>query len=314
MEKSEVVRLLGAEVLDLGPCLLGESLNLLVLRGYAGADVLAAISAPDIYDMVENPKGTQRNLNPAHARDARTYAIESGAVEAGHDPRAFPELLLNVRDRAVVEVYTVGGNDSPLDFDSFADPLAYGRIAVVGLRVYLNRLEFPLRTRSPQISRVDGNHRLSGFEDLLEELASGDNSNDADFPIMPFALLVGLNQEQEAKLFRDVNGTPMKMETDYLLRIEIREEGSELKENPNKRALWIADELTKEGRAFAGKVFFGGSPMGVKRAQGKVPEVRFNSLRRAIDVQLSNSKKVAVFLRDNPDAQLRAIDTGGVSI
>jgi len=306
MKQAEVLGLLG-RTLEIQPCIVGESLNLLCVRGFTTAERLAVISAPDIYDMERNPTGTQRNLSSSHAREAREYANGSAAVEATDDPRAFPEVLLNVRDKSVVEFFHLDEPQQVFDFDSFADPSVFTE-PFIGVRIRLDRIEYP-KPRSPQISRVDGNHRLSGFDELLNE-TFGDNGevSDLDFPAIPFSMLVGLNDQQEAKLFRDVNGTPMKMETDHLLRIEIRRSGQGLMEDPRRRALWIADELTKEGRAFAGKVFFGGNPAGVKERYGRVPELRFNSLRRAIDTMLSNSKKVSVFLRNKPQAQLELVD------
>jgi DGQHR domain-containing protein len=306
MESAEVLEYLGREV-ELGPCLLGENLNLLVVRGFVSADRLAAFSAPDVYDMERNPTGTQRNLNQTHARESKDYATNAAAVDAVDDPRAFPEVLLNVRDKSVVEFFPLDDPGAPFDFDSFADPSAFPD-SFVGVRVRLDRIEFP-RPRSPQVSRVDGNHRLSGVDEALESAMADGESSDAEFPVMPFAMLVGLNDLQEAKLFRDVNGTPMKMETDHLLRIEIRRTGETLRDDPKKRALWIADELSKDGRAFEGKVFFGGDPSGVKEKYGRVPELRFNTLRRAIDTQLASSKKVSVFLRTRPEAQLDLIDS-----
>ncbi len=229
-------------------------------------------------------------------------------MDAVDDPRAFAEVIFNVRDRSVVEFYALDDPQRLFDFDSFADPSAFPE-PFMGIRIRLDRIEFPKGAKSPQISRVDGNHRLSGFDETLEDaLKENGELSDLEFPSMPFSMLVGLNELQEAKLFRDVNGTTMKMETDHLLRIEIRRSGASLKDDPKKRALWIADELTKEGRAFEGKVFYGGDPSGVKEKYGRVPALRFNTLRRAIDTLLSNSKKVSVFWRDKPSAQLDVID------
>jgi DGQHR domain-containing protein len=305
MDERDVLEYFGREI-DLGPCLLGENLNLLTLRGFAPIDRLAVVSGPDIYDMERNPTGTQRNLDNPHARQAREYATNSGGVDAVDDPRAFPEIILNVRVRSSVDFYAVDGSDRAIGFDSFADPSVFHDV-LIGVRVKLDRIEFPKESRSPHLSRVDGNHRLSGVDEVVESfLAEG--GDEFDFPTVPFSLLVGLSDEQEAKLFRDVNGTTKKMETDHLLRIEIRQQGEGLREDPNKRALWIADELTKEGRAFHAKVFFGGDRSGVKEKYGRVPELRFNTLRRAIDTQLASSKKVAIFLRNKPDAQLDLVD------
>jgi DGQHR domain-containing protein len=307
MEQAQIVSYLGSAI-EFLPAMLGENLNMLVLRGYAGADKLAAVSSPDVYDMERNPTGTQRNLNNPHARKSVEYANGAAAVDAVDDPRAFTEILLNVRDKSVVEFFSLDDPQKVIEFDSFADPSAFPE-ALFGIRVNLERIEYPKLRRSPQISRVDGNHRLSGFDEMLESSLTDDaDISDLEFPSLPFSMLVGLNDLQEAKLFRDVNGTPMKMETDHLLRIEIRRSGHSLKDDPTKRALWIADELTRNDRAFEGKVFYGGDPSGVKEKYGRLPELRFNTLRRAIDTQLASSKKVSVFLRNRPEVQLDFVD------
>ena len=93
----DLVRRRGA-VLDLGPCLIGENLNLLVLRGFARLDELADISAPDVFDMVANTKGTQRALKPKHASESFEYAMEALNQPPENEPRCFPEVILNARD------------------------------------------------------------------------------------------------------------------------------------------------------------------------------------------------------------------------
>jgi len=225
-------------------------------------------------------------------------------VEGPEDPRAFTEVILNIRDLSVVDFYSLEDGTPVGGFDSFSDPTSVVR-SLIGLKIRLDRLELPKPAFNPQVSRVDGNHRLSGFDEIsLQE----DEENGSEAPIIPFAILLGLDKLQEAKLFRDINGTPKKMETDHLLRIEIRRLGEGLKLDPNKRALWISDELAVGGRAFEGKVFFGGSKAGIREKTGEVPPLRFNTLRRAISEQLSASQKVSVLLRDQPEAQLALID------
>ena len=76
MADSPIVHRHGDEI-DLGRCLVGKNLNLLALRGFATLDVLAELSAPDVYDQVDNPTGTQRDLKAKHAEECFDYAIES---------------------------------------------------------------------------------------------------------------------------------------------------------------------------------------------------------------------------------------------
>src|SRR5690348_10717513 len=106
------------EFVDLGPCLVGRNLNLVVLRGFAPADVLAEISSPDVYDMVKNQFGTQRDLKKKHSQECYVYAMESTIDDADNDPRAFPEIILNIRDTSVMEVYDLADTGSLVEVTS----------------------------------------------------------------------------------------------------------------------------------------------------------------------------------------------------
>ena len=93
--------------LDFGACYVGKNLNLQVLRGYGRLDALSCISAPDVFDQIDNDTGTQRSLNEAHARECKDYAIGADAMPPEESPRFFPELLFNARDTNVIELYNV---------------------------------------------------------------------------------------------------------------------------------------------------------------------------------------------------------------
>ncbi len=73
-----------------------KNLDTICFRGAAPLAHLALASQADIFDQVSNPGGLQRDLSPKHASDAYDY------VRRGRDPnypRAFPEIVLNVRSR-----------------------------------------------------------------------------------------------------------------------------------------------------------------------------------------------------------------------
>src|ERR1700733_3605539 len=198
---------------DLGGCSIGRNLNLLALRGYAQLGALSIISAPDVYDQVDNPTGTQRELKEKHARECLAYALDADALPAEEYPRFFPEILLNVRDTNIIELYDTDNPSRLFDFDSFSDPGDLDS-ATVGVRIHLKDLKFPKPIMSPQISRVDGNHRLHGVDEMLEleykardDEEEGDDEGDSDsLPTVPFSMLLNLNPNQEATLFRDING------------------------------------------------------------------------------------------------------------
>lgn len=289
--------------LDFGPCIAGRNLNLLVFRGFASLDQLAAVSAPDVYDSHTNPSGTQRELDKKHATLCFEYAESANDVLSEDDPRSFPEIILNARDRRVVEIYQIDDPDYLLDLDSFtSDPEFPG--GVVGIRILVSNLEFPHPSKSPQISRVDGNHRLSGID--LDELLAGDLQPEG-IPVS-FSLYLGLDTEQEVKLFKDINGEHKGMDVTHLTNIEIRLDGESLKKDKDRRHKWMADQMAQDGGAFEGMVFFGGAKGGAKAAHGKVPPVKLNTLASTIKLQLSKASTVMAHFDDKPDMVLEFLN------
>ena len=286
---------------------MGRNLNLVTIRGHARLDALAAVSAPDVYDQSLNPTGTQRALKPKHARECFAYAMNSLEVIADEEPHAFPELLFNVRDAQALELYSLDDPEELLDFDSLTEDVEH---AVVGVRIHLGKIEFPKRLVGPQISRVDGNHRLHEADGLLTKAAEGGDAGitNREFPDVAFALLVSLSPVQEARLFRDINGEHEGMETAHLDTIIVRTTDPEsLRTDSSKRPLWIAYELTKPGMAFDGKVFFGGSKEGVKELGG-IPPLKINSLKTTVAQQLKSAPFAEAHFAGKPEALLHLID------
>ena len=105
----------GQEI-DLGVCLIGKNLNIFTLRGFSNLELLAEISGGDVYDDVLNPEGTQRDLKTKHSKEALEYALDSLSENPAENPRAFPELTLNVRDASVLRVFDM--NNSEINFES----------------------------------------------------------------------------------------------------------------------------------------------------------------------------------------------------
>jgi DGQHR domain-containing protein len=177
----------------------GNVLGVKVYRGFARLCDLASISRADIYDQIENPTGTQRDLNPKHAREAYEYVKT-------HDLAFWPEVFLCTRDKQAV---------------SFSPHQGMNNIGT--LRVNLSRIA---TGKGIAISRVDGNHRL--------HFADGSNE---DYPPIEkevsFCLAYDLSLEEEIILFRDINDNQRRMNTSHLDNIEARltpEEQLKLKE------------------------------------------------------------------------------------
>src|SRR4051812_1092809 len=68
------------------PVIRGKVLGVNVYRGYEKLCTLTEISKADIYDQKANPKGTQRDLSPKHAKEAYEYVKNK---ELGFWPEIF---------------------------------------------------------------------------------------------------------------------------------------------------------------------------------------------------------------------------------
>lgn len=307
MELDDVIRHYGESV-DLGPCLIGRVLNLTVLRGFAPLDALAVISAPDIFEQNANPNGTQRDLKEKHATEAFSYAMNALESPPESDARYFPELLLNVRDMNAVEIYSLDDPNELMTIDSFTDPSELAGLPAVGLRIPASQLQFPKSSVSPQISRVDGNHRLHRADEIVSQALGDQGSLPENFPTVAFACFVDLPREVEAKLFKDINHEQEGMETAHLTSIELRTTDPDvLRRDPKLRPLYLASKLADPGRAFDGMVFWGGNKKLLK-AEGFMPPVNINSLRTTIHQQLRAAENTAVQFEDEPDTMLNLLD------
>lgn len=296
------------DVIDLGTCLVGKNLNVSTVRGYAKLHHLAVISDADVYDMVDNPLGTQRDIKKPHARECLEYARKALDDAPESYPRFFPEILLNVRDTNVVEIYDVEDSKHLIDFTSFTD--ADDAPKFVGVRVLLRDYQWPKNQKSPRISRVDGNHRLYGTDEVLAQLARDADALDEDeFATLPFALLVGLQGMDEARLFRDINGEHEGMETAHLVGLEYRTaDTEEMKHDPRLQPNWLAHQLAAPGMAFHNVVFMGGAKAGVKDQLGSVPPIKINTLRSTVAQQLQSSTTVATAYEDEVDTLLEILN------
>jgi len=285
MDRATVASLYGKQI-DLGVCLVAVNLNLLTLRGTARLDKLAIISAPDVFDSVLNQQGTQRDTVEKHARETFDYAKDAAQLPVEFEPRAFPDILLNVRDLAAIEFYQPDDADQVVDFTSFMDESEFSS-RFLGVRANLDQVKFPKEKRQPAISRVDGNHRLSGVEMFLDEAREALTQSVVDeLPSVPFSLFVGLDVLQEGRLFRDVNDNQVGVKAADLDSLEYRLSTPEqLKTDPKKLPLYIAVELAKDGGPFEHIVFSGGSRRGLQE-KGLKPLININALKTAIAVML----------------------------
>jgi DGQHR domain-containing protein len=250
------------------------NLDTVCYRGSAPLAQLALISQADVFDQITNPEGLQRDLSPKHASDAYEYAWRSRDPDY---PRAYPEVVLNVRDKRVLDLEEIGSQNG----------------------VKLFRLSFDLdkmRDGKVVVSRVDGNHRLY--------YAAGDDRRDPLMVPAPFQIHVGLSREQERSLFVDINANQKGLNTSHLaiMRARLTPEEQEIKDHPDR---WIANRLVEDpDSAWYGLVHLGGSKKGA-RAQGLSRVVNFASLQTGVARTLAKSQ----YIHDltDPEAQYLVI-------
>lgn len=223
-----------------------------VYRGFAKLADLADISKADIYDLQKNPKGTQRDLSPAHARDAYEYV-------KNRDLGFWPEVFLCARKKDIVTFYPVSQE-------------------VVDLGILEIDMEAAKKEATIAISRVDGNHRLhygdgkqTGYS-RVEKLVS-------------FCLAYDLSREEEIQLFKDINDNQKRMNTSHLDGIEIRLTPEEELKHRNPE-LYIAQRLSRDAMSpFYERVFEGGKkPVGV--------DIPLRGLKTGIEYMLSRSTQL----------------------
>jgi DGQHR domain-containing protein len=288
---------------SLGLCIVGRDIDNVAIRGFAPLDMLAAISAPDVFDDEINPTGTQRDLKPKHAQASFEYATAQPSSEE-RKTRAFPEILLNVRDMQAVEIRDAEGNQLMFDSHSTDEQLPQGPVELV---VNLDDIEIPKTTIGPEISRVDGNHRLDGPDRYLTAVAGGEQEDSKSFPTIPFMMFLNLSLDEEVKLFNDLNGQHEGMEPSLIVAQDVRLGGPEAKADPKRQAGWLAYQLTRNGRAFNDMVHIGGSRRGAKEA-GKALRLNLSALRAAVALMIRHSHNIGETLADNPEARLEVID------
>lgn len=253
-----------------------RNLDTVCFRGDAPLAHLALISQSDVYDQVVNPKGLQRDLSPKHASEVYEYV--SGPKVESHK-RAFPEVVLNVRDPKLVKIEELYTDEK------------------TGLKVF--RLRFEMEAMADKsktyVSRVDGNHRLF--------YAAGDEKRDPLLVNSPFQLHVGLTRDQEGLLFVDINANQKGLNTSHLALLQHRltDEEREIKDHLDR---WITSKMTQDPDSPWHGVVGGGSNKGAK-TQNLSRLVNFVTLQTGVSKILAKSQYIRDFT--NPDVQYAVI-------
>ncbi|MGB8267177.1 MAG: DGQHR domain-containing protein [Candidatus Velthaea sp.] len=291
-----LVKKLYGPVLDLGPCVFGDNLTCKALRGFTRLDYLAVISGADVYDKFDNPGGTQRGLNAGRAEEIYNYSvgIENGKPIVGS--RALPEVLLNARDRLPIELYDHASGEQI----TFTDALAKPSGSVIGIKIHLDKLEFPKPDFEPRISRIDGNHRMSGMDNHLVDEQGNLTLSDDEVPTVPFALFLDLSIPEERRIFNVVNSKQQNVEPALLETQRVDLMSDEEKRAPANLPSVIARRLADTGGAFEKMIFAGGDRAGAKK-RGLKLALKSSTLASTIKTQLAARKAVSDPLSKDPD-------------
>lgn len=205
-------------------------------RGSAPIAQLTRFSHADVFDQDLNPEGLQRDLSKKHAAEAYAYLARERDPKL---PRAFPEVILNVRDRKVVSKEVLHEGDD---------------VVCVRLTFDLDAID---KARSVKVSRVDGNHRLF--------YGAGDGKEREPLDVsVPFQLHVGLTRDQEAGLFSDVNSEQKGLNTSHLAVIRDRTTPEEVELALHPERAFARQLAVDAASPWQGLIHMGGSKAGAK--------------------------------------------------
>lgn len=248
------------------------NLDTITYRGSARLCDLTRISQVDVFDQDTNPQGLQRDLTRAHALGAYEYVNRPARKSS---PRAFPEVMLNVRDKKVVTVDQLG--DAGTEY-TLSNGETVTAPTIVALTFDLDKID---KAKSVKVSRVDGNHRLF--------YGMGDGKDRGPLEAyVPFSITVNLDREAETGIFVDTNAEQKGLNTSHLSVMRERLTPDEIAFE-NAPARYLALRLANDAQSpWHGIVHMGGSKAGAKAAGIRRP-VTFTALQSAIQRILRKS-------------------------
>lgn len=244
-----------------------QNLDTVCYRGDAPLVHLAMISQADVFDQVSNPDGLQRDLSPKHASDAYEYVSKPKDPAR---PRAYPEIVLNVRKKSIIQIEEAESGNIRLLFD-------------------IDRIQ---KEKGVSVSRIDGNHRLY--------FAEGDKNRSPILSSVPFQIHVGLTRDQERSLFVDINANQKGLNSSHLAIMEskLTPEEVEIRDHLER---WITNKLTNDPNSpWHGLIHLGGSKKG-SSAQGLTRVANETSLQSGINKLIKKSQYIHDFT--DPSAQ-----------
>ena len=298
INKEKLVEIYNGEV-SLTNLLCGNIMGRNVLTGFTKLDSLAVISDADDADQVDNAEGTQRDLQESRAKDALDYAVSHNIT------KFFPAIILNVRDSSVI---TLTKDGVEVDPDEISENESYE------IKVDISKLDIPKNHKNPEISRVDGNHRLAGADFITYYEIKDDDERPvvklnedqqhklSEMPNVQFIITIGLSKNEERQIFHDINHYQKGMNTNHIRTQQLLlKDDEEINKDINLFATKAADHLGKDDDSpFKDKMDFGGSKEGIKR-EGLEIITTITMMERSIKATFDESAELTAYFNNLSD-------------
>ncbi|MCK4251892.1 DGQHR domain-containing protein [candidate division WOR-3 bacterium] len=253
--------------IDISPiyAIQGKCFGVVSYRGFAPLSVLARMSRADEYHQVNNPTGTQRNLNRKHAREAYDYAQN----RSNKKDALWPEIILNIRKSDTLKITPKALTKGPKD----------AKLTMVKIQIDWGKIKTYKDSNDIAISRVDGNHRLffAGGEIAPKNYPPLDNV------YSPFCITHGVSINDEKEIFKTINREQQRLNVSHLLRLK-QQLSSDDELWQKDRPLWIVKRLAED----RGSPFFNAVHKGGKKTKGETYLIKQKSLFDGVKQLLSN--------------------------
>ncbi len=294
IKKENIIKKYGNKII-LENLTCGDIMGMPVITGFSTVDQLAVISDADAFDQITNKGGTQRDLDWNRAKKALQYMFSEQEV------LFFPTIILNVREDTGVRIYK---NEEETTFNDISSG------DYLKLEIDLDTIEFPKDHAVPEISRVDGNHRLAGTDLLFyhknldedeEAVIKLDDVDSYDLDKMPtiqFLITSQLTKEEEMQIFHDINHFQKGMQTDHIRNLQMQlQPEDEIYERIELFVTKAAQALGEDEDApFHNKMFFGGSKAGLQE-KGLETITTLTMMERSVKATFNNSDELSAMFR-----------------
>ncbi len=286
------------------------TLNTYNIRGITKMFNLCVVTAADVNEEGEHDEGVQRPHKQKHSKEAIEYALGEASTLFEDSKKLFwGDIILSNRESKAITFKIGSKTYQELSQEELRKSL--GKEVTIIIDFKKLKMQSILKEKNPDINRVDGNHRLKGFQNKyelsLQEIEKAKEDDDLQEKIkvyegtldkldnleIPYTLISGITVHEEDYIFEMVNGEVENIDTSLVAQKRYKRLGPSLlelgKEKIEDLCLFIAHELMKDGAALAGLVDQGGKKDAAQEKLGRAQPVRLNPLAGYIKKQLQNA-------------------------